>query len=1294
MRPFAANRGGWTERRVASLMLCLALASAAGAGALPQISYRLKTDSKVSLAIYDEQGAIVRQLLMAAPRKAGRNAEEWNGLDDRGRTVPPGQYSWKLLSSQGLKAEWMTSLGSGLTPGWQIMPGNHVGAVRIARGKQVVDAGAPGGSLPRGSVGPCYYVMGGCSECVPGMAKITRAGRVLWHSGDLLESNNDCGVGLAGGKLFTLLGNAKVIALDPATGKGLWRVTTDWNDVKQDWKPGSEAISLAARGGQVVIAHKTKGLVRWLDPADGAKLDEAAVPSPQAVAIDGVGNVLAITERSVVTLSRASKTPKTLIPNLTVPWRLAVDPASDEILVAEAGDVQQIKRFSADGKLLATYGRKGGRLFGKYDPQDFYGVTDIAADKDGGFIVVEGAAAPRRVAFFDRAGRLVNEWYGGLAYANGGAGDPDDPSIVWFHSGSGEVVKAKIDFVKKTYRVLETYKLMGIGDGIIPSGSGFGTFVVRHFRGRTYLVDMNVEPRIVMVDEANRRLAPLVAAKYFLMHDFMNAAYTPRAFVEAYFGGTIPADPKAGAVPDAKNREAVLWTDLNGDGKPHPDEMVFSARKLMTHACGRIWADERMNLYEMNEQPMVWRPKGWTAGGAPLYGGWPDWQPLGERPKGFDPIKVSWPAGSGVAPLSDGSLMGFFNNTENPFGKGICTDGLGGNYIVKWDRKGKVVWRTGFHSPDFGAAPGEARFFWNIAGLAHDCLVVTDMQCYYTIRNLVHVWDSDGLWVGRLLENPDLRAAPEEAYNLATENFGGTLLEVTRRNRVPGLNVGDVVFYGCGQNVTAVYRITGWETFRRDHGLVSLSPAQAELAKAEAFKAAAVRGSAGRLSRTKKFVAATLPRLAAPPVLDGKLDDEAWKKAGVVDDFRLTPAEEDKETLPTTVFAGYDDANLYLAVRCTENALDKLRAFGSPMHLDDSVEFFVDRHCDRSRYYQAMVNPTGAYYVGFGWAAKPDIKIEAKSGREADAWVVELAIPWKNIDATAPKAGEKLGFNVVRNRYAAGQEAHSNWSPLLGNLNHSPGLFGTLYVGEALPREAVALRDGRAFIRKLGDKPVVLDGSLEPWRGLRPLKIMDGAKPVADVYLGWKPDGLYAAFDVTTDKPWKNAAAFDMAFNGGAGCDLQIGPIVKEQKELVAGDVRFLAAPLGGKAEGVELLPKLTSDLAEADKAPRRYHTDAQGDNFFERLALLPAGSVAAKAKADGKGYVVTMRVPLRAPLKLESGQRFRFDATVILSNKDGTRAELRLPWFSTSSEDMFVATDVIVETKLRPWNWGEAELE
>ena len=290
---------------------------------------------------------------------------------------------------------------------------------------------------------------------------------------------------------------------------------------------------------------------------------------------------------------------------------------------------------------------------------------------------------------------------------------------------------------------------------------------------------------------------------------------------------------------------AYLWSDLNGDMQPQANEFAFSPSVIHTWYCGRIWADNDLNLYTMDRQPMILRPKGWTADGAPLYGSWLDWQPIGTAPGWFDPVKVSWPAGSGIIPTADGGLFGFFNNTENPFGKGIGSEGLGGNYVVKWDQHGKPLWVAGHHSPNFDALPGEGRFFWNIAGLAHGCVVIPDMQCYYNVKNLVYVWDADGLWVGRMLDTPDLQAAPLKAYYLATENFGGSVLEITGKNVVPGLKPGDVLYFGEAQNATTIYKVTGWDTFRHAHGVVSLTPAQAEQAKQAAFQYAADKKQPG-----------------------------------------------------------------------------------------------------------------------------------------------------------------------------------------------------------------------------------------------------------------------------------------------------------------------------------------------------------------------------------------------------------------------------------------------------------------
>ena len=135
---------------------------------------------------------------------------------------------------------------------------------------------------------------------------------------------------------------------------------------------------------------------------------------------------------------------------------------------------------------------------------------------------------------------------------------------------------------------------------------------------------------------------------------------------------------------------------------------------------------------------------------------------------------------------------------------------VGGNHVMKWNRAGRFQWMVGRHSATEGVAPGEGRFFWRALGSIHNCVVVSDAD-----QSLVHVWDADGLWVGRLLEDPDLKAAPASAYNLCAENFGGSVCENPK--------TGEVLFFGGGNNNTPVYRITGWDQFQRQHGEIQVS---------------------------------------------------------------------------------------------------------------------------------------------------------------------------------------------------------------------------------------------------------------------------------------------------------------------------------------------------------------------------------------------------------------------------------------------------------------------------------------
>jgi len=79
------------------IMLVMLVASGGAAYAEIPLTYTLPQDGKVSIVIWNADGLVVRELLHAAWRDKGKNIEVWDGLDERGKPLPAGTYSWKLL---------------------------------------------------------------------------------------------------------------------------------------------------------------------------------------------------------------------------------------------------------------------------------------------------------------------------------------------------------------------------------------------------------------------------------------------------------------------------------------------------------------------------------------------------------------------------------------------------------------------------------------------------------------------------------------------------------------------------------------------------------------------------------------------------------------------------------------------------------------------------------------------------------------------------------------------------------------------------------------------------------------------------------------------------------------------------------------------------------------------------------------------------------------------------------------------------------------------------------------------
>ncbi|MCZ6476396.1 MAG: hypothetical protein O6700_08745, partial [Gammaproteobacteria bacterium] len=88
-------------------------------------------------------------------------------------------------------------------------------------------------------------------------------------------------------------------------------------------------------------------------------------------------------------------------------------------------------------------------------------------------------------------------------------------------------------------------------------------------------------------------------------------------------------------------------------------------------------------------------------------------------------------------------------------------------------------------------------------------------------------------------------------------------------------------------------------------------------------------------------------RTLAPPVIDGRLDEEIWALADVVEDFHeITPDEYEEPSQRTQVFVLFDEDNLYIAAKLWDTEASEITARilrqGSGVGNDDNFAVILD----------------------------------------------------------------------------------------------------------------------------------------------------------------------------------------------------------------------------------------------------------------------------------------------------------------------------------------------------------------
>lgn len=222
-----------------------------------------------------------------------------------------------------------------------------------------------------------------------------------------------------------------------------------------------------------------------------------------------------------------------------------------------------------------------------------------------------------------------------------------------------------------------------------------------------------------------------------------------------------------------------------------------------------------------------------------------------------------------------------------------------------------------------------------------------------------------------------------------------------------------------------------------------------------------------------------------PIVVDGKLNEEIWQQAPVINEFiQRDPAEGQPSSMRTEARVAYDERAVYVGVRAHDTDAAKLvgiltrRDQRSP---SDWIRIVIDSYFDKRSAYEFGVNPVGVktdrYYFNDGqsddsWDAVWDVEV----AKDANGWSAEFRIPFSQLRFNELSGGP-VGLAVIRE---VGRLAEtSSWPLLSRNANGFVSQFGELrgLKVSGTPKKFELLP---YTVGKLDTQPVAAGDSLNP----------------------------------------------------------------------------------------------------------------------------------------------------------------------------------------------------------------------
>ena len=442
-------------------------------------------------------------------------------------------------------------------------------------------------------------------------------------------------------------------------------------------------------------------------------------------------------------------------------------------------------------------------------------------------------------------------------------------------------------------------------------------------------------------------------------------------------------------------------------------------------------------------------------------------------------------------------------------------------------------------------------------------------------------------------------------------------------------------------------------------------------------------------------------RVSVAPVLDGRLDDEAWR--GVVPDSRLTQQFPDEGQAPserTDVYLAYDDRALYVAVRCHDRHAERIATQLTRRDRDtnaDKVTVDIDSRGDHLSAYHFDVNVSGVMADGLrfndvDYNGDWDGLWDAVTTRDAGGWTAEIEIPWR----TLRFAGGEPEMGLQIQRLLPRRQEVDQWSFIPREARAQVSRYGHLVGVRGLgPKRLITVAPYVATAAVVRSNAGPDDGTtVTPNAGLD-LKVGLTSSLTLDATLN--PD----FGQIEADQVVLNLTTFEVFYPEKRpffleGVDLFSAPVKqfytrrigRAPPALVDADT-VVDAPIGGRIWGAaklsgQIVPHLSIAVLDAITAEREVVVQHPGVTTPERRVVDPLANFAVvRLRSDwGNSYVGAMGT---AVTRVERPYSATPDPLGQLCPGDGDLQRL-----GRCTHDAYTAS---VDTRLvtRDANWGVA---